>query len=510
MNGNNAALNSRVYLFNPSQSAGNVTVRVFTLPLAGGLAQELTGTPLHLGTLGAKSALNVKLAEDILSPLGITTPYFTDGGNLTLEFTIEAADVLGAAQVFSSGFAFGTSPLQEILSTSSGSPTVLIANFTNGNNTALNSRMYLWNPSESAGEVTVRVFTLPLSGGLAQELTGTPLNLGILGARSALNVKLAEDILTPLGITTPYTIDGGNLTVELTIQAADVVGAAQVFSSDFAFGTYPLQETIVQVQECQVTLPDPNLKAAVREALGLSEGTAITCEQAESLVELTANNRGIVSLSGLEFFSNLTSLELEFQSIRDITPIEGLTQLTFLLLGGNSISDITPLAGLTELTRLDLGSNFISDISPLIANPGIGPGDTVDVHANALDTGDCADLQTLIDRGASVSHDVLCSCQASPITLILLQPQHFQCGNVSINGVVTVPDATIVNIAWNWEDGTETESFFPASHRYLQNGTYTVQVTPQSTSCATATETTTFEITNAEGPSCGSFGATTE
>ena len=57
---------------------------------------------------------------------------------------------------------------------------------------------------------------------------------------------MAEDILTPLGITTPYITDGGNLTLELTIQAADVVGAAQVFSSDFAFGTYPLQRMVGQ------------------------------------------------------------------------------------------------------------------------------------------------------------------------------------------------------------------------------------------------------------------------
>ena len=90
MNGNNDAFNSRVYLWNPSQCAGDVTVRVFTLPLTGGLAQELTVTPLFVGTLGAKSALNVKLAEDILTPLGITLPYTTDGGNLTLEFTIQA------------------------------------------------------------------------------------------------------------------------------------------------------------------------------------------------------------------------------------------------------------------------------------------------------------------------------------------------------------------------------------------------------------------------------------
>ena len=242
MNGNSDAFNSRAYLFNPSDSDGNVTVRVFTLPLSDGTAQELTGTPLELGTLEARSALNIKLAEDILTPLGITLPYTNNEGDLTLEFTIQAADVRGAAQVFSSSFAFGVYPLQEIPSTSSGSPTVLVANFMNGNSDAFNSRAYLFNPSTSAGQVTVRVFTLPLTTGIARELTGTPLDLGTLEARSALNIELAEDILTPLGITTPYTTDGGNLTLEFTIQAADVRGAAQVFSSSFAFGVYPLQE----------------------------------------------------------------------------------------------------------------------------------------------------------------------------------------------------------------------------------------------------------------------------
>ncbi len=240
INGNNADLNARVYLFNPSESGGEVTVRVFTLPLIGGMAEELTAEPFNLGTLEARSALNLKLAEDILTLLGIPLPYTDNGGNLTLEFTVQAANVRGTAQVFSSDFAFGTYPLQEIPSTSAGSPTVLVANFANGNNAFMNSRVYLWNPSESAGSVTVRVFTLPTGGGLAQELTAAPLNLEILAGKSALNIKVAEDILTLLGIIPPYVTDGGNLTLEFTIHAPDVRGIAQVFSSDFAFGTYPM------------------------------------------------------------------------------------------------------------------------------------------------------------------------------------------------------------------------------------------------------------------------------
>ena len=64
----------------------------------------------------------------------------------------------------------------------SGQSTVLIANFMNGNDTLLNSRVYLWNPSANAGEVCVRAFALPLTGGTAQELTTAALSLGTLEA----------------------------------------------------------------------------------------------------------------------------------------------------------------------------------------------------------------------------------------------------------------------------------------------------------------------------------------
>ncbi len=76
-----------------------------------------------------------------------------------------------------------------------------------------------------------------LSGLVHRQVPLTTFPYGTL----VVNIKLVENILTPLRITTPYTTDGGNLTLEFTIQAADVRGAPQVVSSDFAFGTYPLQ-----------------------------------------------------------------------------------------------------------------------------------------------------------------------------------------------------------------------------------------------------------------------------
>ncbi|MEE8325849.1 MAG: hypothetical protein V3R58_02295, partial [candidate division NC10 bacterium] len=92
-----------------------VTVRIYTLPRTGDTAEELTNGPHPLVTLAARSALNIRL-EDILDELLISRPYEDDAGNLILEFTIGAADVIGAAQVFDNSLtlAFGTYPLQRI------------------------------------------------------------------------------------------------------------------------------------------------------------------------------------------------------------------------------------------------------------------------------------------------------------------------------------------------------------------------------------------------------------
>ncbi len=496
MNGNSGEFNSRVYLWNPSDKDGEITVRVFTLPIVGGTAQELTTTPLMLGTLKAKSALNIKLVEDILVQLpGIPLPYTIDGGNLTLEFTITTGKVQGTAQVFSSSFTFGTYELRKIPSISSGSPSVLVANFLNGNSNVFSSRVYLWNPSDSDGEVTARVFTLPLSGGTPDELTTTPVMLGTLGSESALNIKLAEDILVPLLIPLPYTADGGNLTVEFTITAADVQGAAQVFSSDFAFGTYPL--LVPEVRDCPVEFAffDLNLASAVRDELGIDPSAPITnC----SLEKLNAAGEGIRSLVGLESFTLLTELDLdsnlledmeidpdvltdvltplgpnpvtdppvmtkltkldlkdnmirhlavfgipdafprlseldlENNKISDISPLDKLPalekleldrnlisdlavfatlgafpDLSNLDLGKNNIIDLTPLAGLTGLEELDLENNLITNIDPLVANTGLGSGDTIDLRNNPLPCTELPNIQNLIDRLATVRHDVV-------------------------------------------------------------------------------------------------------
>ena len=116
--------------------------------------------------------------------------------------------------------------------------TVLVGTFFNGNNAALNSRAYLWNPTTDDADITARVYTLPLTG--PSTLLGV-VSLGLIHSRSGKNIKIAEEILFKIGIFLPYLTGGGNVMVEFTVGADNVRGTGQVFGPDLAFGTYPLE-----------------------------------------------------------------------------------------------------------------------------------------------------------------------------------------------------------------------------------------------------------------------------
>ena len=115
----------------------------------------------------------------------------------------------------------------------------------------------------------------------------------------------------------------------------------------------------------QVHIPDPNLRAAVVEALGKSPNAPITVEEMEGLRSLDARNKDIRDLTGLQFATNLCCLELTDNQISDVSPLAGLINLGDLGLSVNSITDISPLSGLTSLARLGLYKNLVSDLSPV-------------------------------------------------------------------------------------------------------------------------------------------------
>ena len=114
-----------------------------------------------------------------------------------------------------------------------------------------------------------------------------------------------------------------------------------------------------------VHIPDLNLRAAIAEALGKSPNAPITAEEMEGLGRLVARNRGIRDLTGIQFATNLSKIDLRDNEISDLSPLAGLINLRELRLDHNfQPSDLSPLAGLINLEVLDFTFN-VSDLSPL-------------------------------------------------------------------------------------------------------------------------------------------------
>ena len=119
-------------------------------------------------------------------------------------------------------------------------------------------------------------------------------------------------------------------------------------------------------------MPDANLRAKVLaqlKAVSIVAATATDFTQANMadsrFTELDAVV-GIADITGLEYATNLTRLNLFFNvntNLSDISAVSGLTNLTNLNLGSNKISNISAVSGLTNLTNLNLGGNNISNIS---------------------------------------------------------------------------------------------------------------------------------------------------
>ena len=79
----------------------------------------------------------------------------------------------------------------------------------------------------------------------------------------------------------------------------------------------------------QVHIPDSNLRAAIAVALGKSINAPITVEEIKGLVNLSAENKGIQNLTGLQLAANLRSLTFarDKHQLSDLSPITGLISL---------------------------------------------------------------------------------------------------------------------------------------------------------------------------------------
>ena len=176
-----------------------------------------------------------------------------------------------------------------------------------------------------------------------------------------------------------------------------------------------------------VSIPDPNLKQAIRSQLGLASGDTLTDRAMKKLGSLNVDDRKITNIAGLEYATqlrellmgrnqiksydrlaelpNLTTLylwtnnisdlsvlpllpklellDLNWNHIRDVSRLAGFTNLTTLMLRGNKISDVSPLTGLVNLEVLHLKGNPIQDISVLASLTKLRDVD-IDIHQQSV------------------------------------------------------------------------------------------------------------------------------
>jgi len=130
-----------------------------------------------------------------------------------------------------------------------------------------------------------------------------------------------------------------------------------------------------------VAIPDAGLQAAIRATVGKPTGDIFDTDLA-SLTSLSADGRGIVALTGLEYCTSLVTLDLDNNAIIDVAPLSGLTTLQTLDIDSNQISNAAPLNSLVGLKNLNVYNNNISDLTPLIAV--LGGLDALEIADNPI------------------------------------------------------------------------------------------------------------------------------
>jgi hypothetical protein len=132
-----------------------------------------------------------------------------------------------------------------------------------------------------------------------------------------------------------------------------------------------------------VTFADPNLEAAIREAIDVPERPIYRSDLA-GLTSFSASARNISDLAGLEHCIDLTHLDLSH----------------------NQIGNIAPVGNLTDLAYLQLDLNQISNISPLVQNEEFGEGDAIYLRGNPLSWNSInVYIPGLRGRGVTVVYD---------------------------------------------------------------------------------------------------------
>ena len=213
----------------------------------------------------------------------------------------------------------------------------------------------------------------------------------------AVDVRDVNDGSGHQGVWVTFTVTAGGGTLSVERVMTDFHGRAEstlTLGPNLGANTVEVSAEGITVifnavaDNIMVSIPDPNLRAAIEKILKKTPGTSITPAEMATLTKFSVYHASISNLTGLESATNLRLLALERNLVSDISHLAGLTQLTRLSLERNSISDISAVAGLNDLRHLNLYNNNISDISAVaglthLTSLGLDGNNILDISAVA-------------------------------------------------------------------------------------------------------------------------------
>lgn len=113
-------------------------------------------------------------------------------------------------------------------------------------------------------------------------------------------------------------------------------------------------------------LPDTNFRnSLLKKHPYLMTGNELNLAAANAFTNgLDIDSANISDASGLQFFVNATSINLNANKLTSIPQIAGLNKLMFLFLAGNQLTSLPNLSGMTSLYDLQIQNNPISALPP--------------------------------------------------------------------------------------------------------------------------------------------------
>ena len=118
----------------------------------------------------------------------------------------------------------------------------------------------------------------------------------------------------------------------------------------------------------EVSIPDPGLNAAVREALQKPTGP-LTTQDLLSLTTLDAHSRNVTNLTGLEAARNLATLDLRGNQITNVVLLPHMTNLTTLVLDDNPIQMLVLSEPMATANLAGAVTNLQNQGVPVFAYP---------------------------------------------------------------------------------------------------------------------------------------------